>query len=142
MSKYREIKTEFRNPTSLKKALDEMGVKYEASLDARSNSITLWSNWKTWGGESQAVAIAIQKDEASRVGLGCYDGVGFHWNGSSYDLVADHMDENLNSVVSQMNKLRQSYAKQEIRRQAYQRGYGVQEDVGQDGVIRMTLVRR
>ena len=143
MSKYKEIKTEYRNPESLLKALAEIGAVCEHSKNSKENTIGLKTHWQSYGGREQNVAIAIQLEAARAAGIGSYDGVGFLWNGSSYTLIQDESDiSHRPATVDKMNKLRQVYAKHEIRRQARIKGYSVMESQDESGIIKMSLVRR
>lgn len=87
MSKYKEIMTEFKNPASLMKALDDMNAVYEVGQNPKENAVVLFTNWKTYGGINQQVAIAVQKQNANRAGLGDFDGIGFQWNGKGFTLI-------------------------------------------------------
>jgi hypothetical protein len=142
MSKYKVIKTEFKNGESLKKALDEMGVKYEFGGNFRDNTVTLRTSWASYGSQNHPVVFAIQRDEARLSGLGQMDGLGFKWTGTGYDLIEDSNHGQPQSVIDKMNILRQKYAVNEIRRQARVKGYSVREQAQTDGTIQMTLVRR
>ena len=138
MSKYKVIKTEFKNGASLVKALLDLGVKFEESANLKQNNVVLKTSWRTFGSSDYDVAIAIQREAAREAGLGFMDGLGFQWNGTGYNLIEDHSS----TMVEKMNQLRQRYAVHEVRRQARVKGYGIQEQAQTDGTIRMTLIRR
>jgi hypothetical protein len=143
MSKYKVVQTEFRNGESLKKALTDLGVQFEASADLKKNGVILETNWTGfWGGTNQQAAIAIQRAAANKAGIGYMDGLGFRWTGKGYELIQDHHDEDYTPVVKKMNQLRQRYAYHEVVRNARAKGYNVSQTASQDGTIRLTLVRR
>lgn len=138
MSVYKEIKTEFKNPQSLLQALADLDVNIQCA-HPKENLSKLVSHWH--GHKPQDVAIAVQRDDAVRVGIGNLDGVGFRWTGSGYVVVQDQLDQNKTSVTEKMNKLKQRYAFHEVVRQAKSKGYTVKtEDL--NGTLRVTLVKR
>lgn len=143
MSKYKEIKTEFKNPFSLIKALADVGAVIETADNPKENAVTLFTNWTSFGGQNQKVAIAVQKANAIRAGLGNFDGIGFQWNGKGYTLIQDHLDQERNEVVRRnIGKLTQRYSYHEVKRQAKMNGYTTQEIQQEDGSIRLVLSRR
>ena len=142
MSKYTQIKTEFKNGASLCKALTALGVTYNRSADLCKNGAVLMANWTRWGGVNQDVAVAVQKHSPATGGLCDMDGLGFKWNGAGYDLVQDHYDQENSTVQAALGRLRQEYAKAEVYRLAQSKGYTVREQPDKTGVIRLELVRR
>lgn len=141
MSKYKEISTEIKRKDSLIKALEDLGIEFEISKDGKANVIPLVSHWSS--GTTQNVAVAIQRDKLSRfVGGNTYDGLGFKWNGSGYELIADHYDTNSTSTMKKINQIKQRYAFHEVKRQARIKGYNVREIQTSTGVIRLQLVGR
>lgn len=143
MSAYKRIATEFRNGKSLEQALKDLGVEFSRGQSLTENSVTLNTSWGArYGGANQQVAIAVQRQEAIKAGLGGYDGFGFVWTGKGYELVQDHYDENNESIAKTMNLLRQRYSYHEVVRQARARGYNIQQTTQANGSIRITLVRR
>jgi hypothetical protein len=143
MSAYKVIKTAFKVGESLEKALRDLGIQFEKGQSLKANGAILNTSWgRTYGGINQEVAFAIQQDEARRSGIGNMDGVGFRWNGSGYDLVQDHYDENNSHCADVMSRLKQRYTYHEVSRQARARGYSVRENKMTDGTIRLTLERR
>ena len=138
MSVYKEIKTEFRNPASLLAALADLDATSEC-VHPRENLTKLVSHWHS--NPPQDVAIAINRDNASRVGLGDFDGVGFRWTGDGYAVVQDRLDANKIEIAARMNQLKQRYAFHEVTRQARAKGYTVQT-VEENGTLRLTLRKR
>jgi len=142
MSSYKQIKTEFKNGHSLMKALEDLGAVFECG-DVKQNERTLKTSWGArWNGADQKVAIAIQKEQAQKCGLGSMDGLGFRWNGASYDLVADRYDENSTLIQSKLKLLAQRYALAEVKRQAKMKGYSVNQVAQGDGSIWLVLAKR
>ena len=142
MSAYKVIKTAFKVGESLERALEDLGIQFEKGQSFKVNGAILILMGRSYGGVNQEVAFAIQQDEARRSGLGNMDGVGFRWNGSGYDLVQDHYDENNSHCANVMSRLKQRYTYHEVSRQARARGYSVRENKMTDGTIRLTLERR
>ncbi len=71
MSHFSQIKTQIRNLSSLKSALSDIGVEWkEGPCPVRG-----------YQGQTQTAELAIEQNNG-------YD-VGFKWNGSEYELVAD-----------------------------------------------------
>ena len=138
MSVYKEIKTEFRNPQSLLAALADVGAIFDCP-DAKSNIAKLTSHWR--GNPAQDVAVAVNRENARRAGLGDYDGVGFRWTGDGYAVVQDRLDANSARITKSMDQLKQRYAFHEVTRQAKAKGYTVQTRE-ENGTLRLTLVRR
>mgnify|MGYP000933603206 CR=1 FL=1 len=66
MSKYKVIKTEFKNGASLVKALLDLGVKFEESANLKQNNVVLKTSWRTFGSSDYDVAIAIQREAARK----------------------------------------------------------------------------
>lgn len=139
MSVYKEIKTQFKNPESLLAALADLDINFECK-DVRQNTTQLISHWHS--NPPQDVSIAINREQARRVGLGDYDGLGFRWTGEGYSVVQDRLDENRDSIQKKMSALRQRYAFHEVSRQASARGYSVVETKNEGGVIRFQLIAR
>jgi hypothetical protein len=136
MSVYKEIKTLFKNPQSLLAALAALDVNFQC-VDPQQNTCKLISHWHN--NPAQDVAIAVNRENAERVGLGDYDGIGFRWTGEGYAIVQDRLDEGNPSIQQRMNALRQSYAVHEVTRQAAENGYTVVKTPDPSGVIRLTL---
>ncbi len=137
MSVYKEVKTEFRNLDSLKKALADVGFK-EIEVDvSRSNSLFL----KGFGYEYNNLnvrkgTIAIRKSE-----YGGYEDTGFSWDAQSKSftaIISTHYPFN----EEKLTQVKQRYAYHEVTRNARVRGYNIKETTDVDGTIRLQLVRR
>ena len=144
MSKYREIKTEFRNPDSLVKALADLKIEYQRGANLRANQVMLETHWSGhFGGEDRPAAIAISKDSLGKaLKSRAMDGMGFSWNGTGYDLIQDQHDEARSDVVALTNQLRQRYGLHESMRLLRSKGYTVKETVSAGGQIRVTFAKR
>ena len=138
MSVYKEIKTEFRNPQSLLAALGDLFIIPQCA-NSRENITKLISHWHN--NHPQDVAIAINREDALRAGLGNYDGLGFRWIGDGYAVVQDQLDAKSTGITNQMNKLKQRYAFHEVVRQAKSKGYTV-HTIEENGTLRLTLRAR
>lgn len=137
MSAYKEIKTEFRNLESLKKALADLGYsEIEIAKNPKKPDLPLYGYKGDQRPERASVRIPRNK-----VGFASND-VGFAWNGSSYTAIISEYDGRTNFKEKKQNELAQRYSYHEIRYQAKLRGYGVREIQGQDGSIRLSLIRR
>lgn len=135
MSQYKKIATEFKNPDSLMKALADLGLPFDKAPDLKVNSLQL----EGWGGRpAGTVAIRVPKSLT-----GGYEDVGFSWTGSAYEAhVSTHDGEypgyNHRDVGEPtLLKIKQRYALHELRRQARQQGYSIQEKYLDDGSIRL-----
>ena len=137
MSAYKEIKTEFRNLESLKKALADLGyTEIEIAKNPRKPDLPLYGYMGDQRPERASVRIP-----RSQVGRASND-VGFMWNGNSYTAIISQFDSGTHFDEKKQNQLAQRYSYHEIRYQAKLRGYGVREIQGQDGSIRLSLIRR
>ncbi|HRJ75751.1 MAG TPA: DUF1257 domain-containing protein [Anaerolineales bacterium] len=139
MSVYKEIKTEFKNPESLLAALADLGAKFTCANPIQNES-RLESNWH--GLPSENVAIAINRDEARRLKIGGFDGLGFRWTGSGYSIVQDNLDRNDKQIQTTMNQLQQRYTFHAVSAKAKSKGYTVVEKQGDNGEIFLTLRKR
>ena len=143
MSKYRVIKTEFKNGESLVKALSDMGLPFEKAASLRENGLTLETHWNSFGGVNKQVAIGMSRGSLRTHGLQVMDGIGFTWSGQGYDVVIDHYDEEKSQVTAMLAQLKQRYGLHEVNRLARQKGYTVRESASAaDGTIRLILVKR
>jgi hypothetical protein len=142
MSKYKEVQTQFRNIDSLKAALTKLGIQFEGGTTFQS-SVKLHTSWRgMYGNVDQDVCIAVQRQDAIKAGMGDFDGFGFRWNGTTFELVQDHLDSGMNHISKKFGTLKAEYANCEVHRQAKMRGYNVSEQRRADGTIALTLVRR
>jgi hypothetical protein len=145
MSAYKEIRTEFRNLDSLKKALNDVGYGVmEVSAKAKENTLDLMGyNHRAYG---QAV---IRFDRSA---YNAFEDTGFVWDQEAgvYRAVVSTHDsdythdgkryQNFGEVT--LKKVQQRYAYHEVKRQAAVKGYTVREVAGSDGTIRLQLTHR
>ena len=141
MSAYREIKTEFRNAASLRKALEELGIVCDTTSDTKANIYPLFG----YQGDQrpETVNIRIRRHWVNQNWSGgSSNDIGFAWDGKQYVAIVSEYDRGLPKVQAGLDQLRQRYAVIELRRQAKSRGYNVTEQYQEDGSIRLQLVRR
>lgn len=121
MSHFTKVKTKITELLFLKKAISDMDLAYEeGKLKAKG-----WL-WK------RAKADLIIPTKSG------YD-IGFKYNGSSYDLVADW--DSINDVDQKtfVNELNQRYAYNVVSDTLAQQGFMVMEEKTEDGKIKMTM---
>ncbi|WP_421655289.1 DUF1257 domain-containing protein [Leptothermofonsia sp. ETS-13] len=125
MSHFSQIKTQIRNLSSLKAALTDLEIDWkEGPCDVRG-----------YRGQKKTAEVAIEQDNG-------YD-VGFAWNGSEYELVADLQFWNQNLTVDRfLSKVTQRYAYHTVLNETTQKGFQVSEEQqNADGSIRLVLQR-
>lgn len=152
MSKYREIKTEFRNLDSLKKALADCGVPYQIAANPRVPDLGLYGYHDDLRPEQASIVINREwiNDHWSGVGVigknyyrGISNDIGFAWDGSQFTGIVSDYDQTRQGVTDALNKLRQRYGFHEVQRLARSKGYTVRETATDtSGQIRLVLVRR
>lgn len=125
MSHFSQIKTQIRNLDALKAALSDNGIDWKSGpVDVRG-----------YRGQTVAADIAIQQDNG-------YD-IGFRWNGTEYELVADlqYWQQPL-SVEGFLSRVTQSYACNTVMAATAEQGFQVAEQQrSKDGSIRLVLQR-
>jgi hypothetical protein len=137
MSSYKELKTEFRNIESLKKALADVGFgHFDLSANPKLNSLPM-IGYTGRPGEN----VALRLPKAHYHG---YEDTRFAWDAETrtYRAIISTHDGGGNFGAGTLQKLRQRYAYQEVKRQAAVKGYTVREVAGTDGVIRLQLTHR
>lgn len=125
MSHFSQIKTQLRNLESLQAALTELGIDWEAGPRMV----------RGYRGQTRNAEITIEQDNG-------YD-VGFSWNGSEYELVADlqYWKQPL-SVDGFLRRVTQRYAYQTIVKETAQQGFQIAEQQqNKDGSIRLLVQR-
>ncbi len=125
MSHFSQIKTQIRNLPSLQSALTDLGVEWKAGP----------CPVRGYRGQTETAEVAIAQDNG-------YD-IGFRWNGSEYELVADlqywKQDANVDRFLS---KVTQRYAYHTVVTESTQKGFQVAEQQqNADGSIRVVLQR-
>jgi hypothetical protein len=125
MSHFSQIKTQLRNLSSLQSALTDLGLDWKAGPhDVRG-----------YRGQTHTAEVAIEQDNG-------YD-IGFSWNGSEYELVADlqfwRQEWSVDRFLSQIT---QRYAYHTVLNETTQKGFQVTEQQKNlDGSIRLVLQR-
>jgi hypothetical protein len=125
MSHFSNIKTKIRNLTSLKSALKDMDIDWKAGPSAV----------RGYQGQTQTAEVIIEQEND-------YD-IGFSWNGSEYELVADlqYWKQPL-TVDGFLNRLTQGYAVHTILNETEKQGFQVSEQQkNEDGSIRLVVQR-
>lgn len=125
MSHFSQIKTQIRNLTSLQLALNDLGVEWkEGPCSVRG-----------YRGQTQTAEVAIEQSNG-------YD-VGFSWNGSEYELVADLQFWNQDLTVDRfLSRVTQRYAYHTVLNETSEKGFQVSEEQqNKDGSIRLVLQR-
>jgi hypothetical protein len=125
MSHFSQIKTQLRNLSSLQAALTDLGIDWKAG----SQQV------RGYRGQTRTAEIAIEQDNG-------YD-IGFSWNGSEYELVADlqywHHPLPVNLFLSRVT---QRYAYHTVVNETTHQGFQISEQqTNADGSIRLVLQR-
>ena len=125
MSHFSNIKTKIRNLSSLKVALQGMDIDWkEGPTPVRG-----------YQGQTQTAEVVIEQNNN-------YD-IGFSWNGSEYELVADlqYWEQPL-TVDGFISRLTQGYALHTILEETNKQGFQVSEQQkNEDGSIRLFVQR-
>ncbi|NJO94518.1 MAG: DUF1257 domain-containing protein [Hydrococcus sp. RM1_1_31] len=125
MSHFSNIKTQIRNLTSLKAALSDLGIDWkEGSRPVRG-----------YQGQTRNAEIVVEQNNN-------YD-IGFSWNGSEYELVADlqYWQQPL-SVEGFLRKVTQGYAIHTVLNESAKQGFQVaQQQKSEDGSVRLVVQR-
>jgi hypothetical protein len=125
MSHFSNIKTKIRNLTSLKAALDDVGIDWQSG----PNDI------RGYQGQTVTADVVIRQDND-------YD-IGFSWNGSEYELIADlqYWQQPL-TVDGFLRKVTQRYAYNTVVNEANKQGFTLaQQENNQDGSIHLVVQR-
>ncbi|NEO86771.1 MAG: DUF1257 domain-containing protein [Spirulina sp. SIO3F2] len=125
MSHFSNIKTQLRNLTSLKAALSDLEMDWKEGP----------SPVRGYQGQTRTAEIVLEQAND-------YD-IGFSWNGSEYELVADlqYWQQPL-SVEGFIQQLTQRYAYNTVLTESQNQGFQVaQEQQQADGSIRLVVQR-
>lgn len=125
MSHFSNIKTKIRNLNSLKAALDDVGVDWKSGP----------GQVRGYQGQTLKAEVVVEQDNS-------YD-IGFSWNGSEYELVADlqYWQQPL-TVEGFLRKVTQRYAYHTVVNEATNQGFEVAEQQkNEDGSIRLVVQR-
>jgi hypothetical protein len=125
MSHFSQIKTQIRNLSSLQAALTDLGIAWKSGSEAI----------RGYRGKTQTAQIAIEQDNG-------YD-IGFRWNGSEYELVADLQYWRQELTVDRfLSRVTQRYAYHTVLTETTQKEFQVTEQQqNKDGSIRLVLQR-
>lgn len=125
MSHFSNIKTKIRNLTSLKAALEDVGIDWKSGPS------------QVRGYQGQTVTADVVVEQSNN-----YD-IGFSWNGNEYELIADlqYWQQPL-TVEGFLNRVTQSYAYHTVVNESSKQGFAVAEQQkNQDGSIRLVVQR-
>jgi hypothetical protein len=125
MSHFSNIKTKIRNLTSLKAALDDLGIDWKSGP----------SQVRGYQGQTLNADVVVEQNNN-------YD-IGFSWNGSEYELVADlqYWQQPL-TVDGFLRQVSQRYAYHTVVNEASKQGFEISEQQKQeDGSIRLVVQR-
>ncbi|MGH2414948.1 MAG: DUF1257 domain-containing protein [Microcystaceae cyanobacterium] len=125
MSHFSNIKTQIRNLTPLKAALTDMGIEWKTGP----------SPVRGYQGQTRTVEVVVEQENK-------YD-IGFSWNGSEYELVADlqYWQQPL-TVEGFLKRVTQGYAFHTVINESSQQGFQVTEQQkNKDGSIRIVVQR-
>ncbi len=125
MSHFSNIKTKIRNLTSLQSALNDLGIDWKDG----SSSV------RGYQGQTKNAALVIEQDNK-------YD-IGFSWNGSEYELVADlqYWNQPL-TVEGFLRQVTQRYAYHTVVEATNKQGFNISEEQkNEDGSIRLVVQR-
>jgi len=125
MSHFSHIKTQIRNLDSLQSALSDLGVSWKAGPQPV----------RGYQGQAKTAAVVIEQDNG-------YD-LGFSWNGSEYELVADlqYWQQPL-TVERFLSQVTQRYALNTVLQTTAKQGFQVAEQQeNADGSFRLLVQR-
>jgi hypothetical protein len=125
MSHFSQIKTQLRDLSALQSALTDLGIEWKSGSQAV----------RGYRGQTRTAEIAIEQDNG-------YD-IGFSWNGSEYELVADLQYWRQSVPVNLfLNRVTQRYAYHTVVHATAEKGFQVAEQqCNADGSIRLVLQR-
>lgn len=125
MSHFSQIKTKIRNLSSLQAALSDLGLDWKSGP----------ANVRGYQGQTHNAEVVIEQDNQ-------YD-VGFRWNGSEYELVADlQYWQQPWSVNGFLNQVSQRYAYHTVMNATSNEGFEVaEEQKNEDGSLRLVVQR-
>lgn len=125
MSHFSNIKTQIRDLNSLKAALTDLSIKWQSGPRPV----------RGYQGQARTAEVVVEQDND-------YD-IGFSWNGSEYELVADlqYWQQSL-TVEGFLRQVTQGYAYQTVLTESAKQGFQVAEQQRQeDGCIRLVVQR-
>ena len=125
MSHFSQIKTQIRNLTSLQAALTDLGIDWKSGP----------REVRGYRDQNCSAEVVIEQNNG-------YD-LGFTWNGTEYELVADlQFWQQAWSVDRFLNQVTQRYAYHTVVNETAKQGFQIAEQQkNQDGSIRLVLQR-
>jgi hypothetical protein len=125
MSHFSQVKTQIRALEPLQKALTDLGLTWKSGP----------SILRGYRGDTTSAEVVLQQENG-------YD-VGFRWNGTEYELVADMQYwQQPWTVESFLKKVLQGYAIQTVMTESANQGFNLTEQqTQQDGSVRLVLQR-
>lgn len=125
MSHFSSIKTQIRNLDSLKASLNNLGIEWKSGP----------SSVRGYQGQTTQAQIVIEQENN-------YD-IGFSWNGTEYELVADlQYWQQPWTVDGFLQRVTQGYALHTVLNESSQQGFAVTEQQkNEDGSIRLVVQR-
>ncbi|MGY6530041.1 MAG: DUF1257 domain-containing protein [Cyanobacterium sp.] len=125
MSHFSSIKTQIRNLTSLKSALEDLKIDWKEGP----------SQVRGYQGQTSQADLVIEQENN-------YD-IGFSWNGQHYELVADlQYWQQPWTVDGFLQRVTQNYALHTVLTESSQQGFAVTEQQkNEDGSIRLVVQR-
>lgn len=125
MSHFSSIKTQIRNLTSLKSALNDLKIDWKEGP----------SEVRGYQGQTSKADLVIEQENN-------YD-IGFSWNGQHYELVADlQYWQQPWTVDGFLQRVTQNYALHTVLTESSQQGFAVTEQQkNEDGSIRLVVQR-
>ena len=123
MSHFTKIKTKLYEKTTIEKSLSDLNIEWEKGA----------VNVRGYKNQEQSAEIVIRQENNHDIG--------FKWNGSEYELVADLMfwDQKY-SVNKFLNQVNQRYAYNLISKVSEEQNFQyVESETQQDGSIRLLL---
>lgn len=139
MSAYREIRTEFRNLESFRKALADLGQPFDVAPDPAQPTLPLYGYHADERPEHASFVIRRREVNKAWSG-GASNDLGFAWDGQQVRVIISDFDSGVQQERAALDHLRQRYAFHEINRQARARGLLVRETTTVDGRINIVFV--
>ncbi len=122
MSKFVRVKTELRDPTLIKRALDDLRIHYKENERYTHR----------WSGYSGTVPFLVEHNRLTFALRPAGD--------ESYEVIGDEMQ--MSRIRSAMAQVEQRYAYHSVLAETAKAGFDlVDESVGRDNVIRLTVRR-
>ncbi|MFM7204874.1 MAG: DUF1257 domain-containing protein [Myxococcota bacterium] len=128
MSHFSRVKTTVKNLVSLKTALEDLGIEYEEALGM--------VRVRGWQGAEELAELVIKTGTQYDIGVR-------RMASGEYELIADWwaLEEHGLKQETFLQRITQRYAYHEVKAQAENQGYSVEEEqVEADGTIRLRVI--